>query len=118
MRLQLTKLLAKDKEANTLKVADFPEDWEDVKGVLGYQGLLYVPEIICSKVISCHHNDLLARHFRIDKTQEPIGWKYYWLSLRKDVKSYIKRYDVCLTSKVVRHKSYGDLKSLLILTYQ
>ena len=77
-----------------------------------YQRLLYIPEIIRSEVISCHHNDLLAGNFGIDKTRELVNWKYYWPSLRKDVENYIKGCDICPTSKAVRHKPYGDLQYL------
>ena len=69
-------------------------------------------------MISCHHDDPLAEHFDIDKTRELVGWKYYWPSLRRDVKSYVRRCDVCLTSKAVKHKPYGDLQSLPIPTYR
>ena len=83
-----------------------------------YQGLPYIPEIIRSEVISRHHDDLLAGHFGIDKTRELIGRKYYWPSLRRDVISYVRGCDVCLTSKVVRHKPYGDLQSLPVPTHR
>ena len=69
-------------------------------------------------MISYHYNDPLTGHFDIDKTQELVSQKYYWPSLRKDVEAYIKEYDVCLTSKAVKHKPYGDLQSLSIPTYQ
>ena len=94
------------------------EGWEEVEGVLQYRGLPYVPEIIRSKVISRHHNDPLVGHFGIDKTRELVGQKYYWPSLRKDVKNYVRGCDVCLTSKAVRHKLYGDLQSLFVPTHQ
>ena len=48
MRLQLPKLQDKDKETKALRVADLSEDWKNVKGVLPYQGLAYVPEIFRS----------------------------------------------------------------------
>ena len=70
MRLQLSKLQEKNEEAKRLKGSvGLPEDWEDVKGVLQYQRLPYVSEIIRSKVISRHHNDLLAGHFGIDRQE-------------------------------------------------
>ena len=47
-----------------------------------------------------------------------VGRKYFWPSLRKDVESYVKRCDVCLASKAVRHNPYGDLQSLPIPTHQ
>ena len=83
-----------------------------------YQELLYIPEIIRFKVISCHYNDLLAGHFGIDKTRELVGRKYYWLSLRRDIKTYVQECAVCLTSKTVRHKPFGDLQSLPIPSHQ
>ena len=69
-------------------------------------------------MISCHHNDPLAGHFGIDKTRELVGRKYYWPSLRRDVESYVRGCDVCLASKAVRHKPYGDLQSLPIPTHR
>ena len=68
-------------------------------------------------MISCHHNDPLTGYFGIDKTRELIGWKYYWPGLRRDVESYVRGCDVCLASKAVKHKLYGDLQSLPILTH-
>ena len=118
MRLRLLELQDNDEDAITLRAGGLPEGWEDVEGVLQYQGLLYVPEIIRSEVISRHHDDPLAGHFGIDKTRELVGRKYYWPSLRKDVKSYVQGCDVCLASKTVRHKPYGDLQSLPVPTHR
>ena len=94
------------------------EGWKEVEGVLQYQGLPYVPEIIRSKVISRHHDDPLAGYFGIDKTRELVGRKYHWPSLRKDVENYVRGCDVCLTSKAIRHKPYRDPQSLPILTHR
>ena len=69
-------------------------------------------------MISHHHNNPLAGHFGIDKTRELVGRKYYWPSLRRDVESYVRGCDVCLASKAVRHKPYGDLQSLPIPTHR
>ena len=119
MRLRLSELQENDEEAKLLRgSADLPEGWEDVEGVLQYQGLPYVLEIIRSEVISRHHDDPLAGHFGIDKTRELVGRKYYWPSLRRDVESYVRGCDVCLTSKAVRHKPYGDLQSLPVPTHR
>ena len=86
--------------------------------MLQYRKLLYVPKIIRSKVIYRHHNNSLVGHFGIDKTRELVGRKYYWLSLRKDVENYVRGCNVCLASKAVRHKPYGDLQSLLVPTHR
>ena len=68
-----------------------------------------MPKIVYSKLISKHHNDLLVSHFGVTKTRELICQKYYWPSLRKDVKSYVKGCDICLILKIVKHKLYSDL---------
>ena len=60
----------------------------------------------------------MAGHFEIDKTQELIARKYYWPTLRQDVEAYVKGCDVCLASKAVRHKPYGDLQALPIPTHR
>ena len=117
--LQFSELQENNEEARLFRgFAGFSKDWEDIEGVLQYQELPYIPAIICSKVISRHHDDPLARHFDIDKTRELVGRKYYWPSLRKDVESYVRGCNVCLASKAVRHKSYGDLQSLTTPTHR
>ena len=119
MKLQLSELQKNDKETKLLRgSAGFSEDWKHNKRVLKYWGLSYVLEIICSEVISRHYNDLLAWHFGIDKRKELVGRKYYWPSLKKDVKAYIQECDICLASKAVRHKLYRDLQSLFVPTHQ
>ena len=77
-----------------------------------------MPEIIQTELINRYHNNPLPEHFGIDKTRELIGRKYYWPSLRRDVKAYVKGCDVCLASKAVRHKPYGDLQALPVPTHR
>ena len=77
MRLRLPELQDEDEEAKTLSAAGLPEGWKEVEGVLQYQRLPYISEIICFKVISRHHDDPLAGHFGIDKIRELVGQKYY-----------------------------------------
>ena len=90
MNLRLPKLQDNNKEAKVLRAGGFPKGWKEVEGVLQYRGLPYIPEIISFKVISCHHDDPLAGHFGIDETKELVGRKYYWPSLRKNVKNYVR----------------------------
>ena len=59
----------------------------------------------------------MGGHFGIEKTKELIVQKYYWPTLRHDVKGYIKGCDVYLASKTVRQKPYEDLQSLPVRTY-
>lgn len=53
------------------------EGWEDLEGVFHDQELLYVPELIRTELISWYHNNLLAGHFGIEKTQKLVAQKYY-----------------------------------------
>ena len=94
------------------------EGYEEVDGVLHHQGLPFVPKAIRTKLISRHHDDPLAGHFGIKKTRELLAQKYFWPSLRHDVEAYVKGCDVCLASKAVRHKPYGDLQSLPVPTHR
>ncbi len=109
MRMRLPELQDDDKEAMKLRSEGLPEGWEDIEQVLHYQGLPYVPKVIRSELISRHNDDPLAGHFGIEKTRKLIVRKYYWPTLRRDIYTYVKGCDVCLTSKAVRHKPYGDL---------
>ena len=118
MSLQLPELQDNDEKAKVLRAGGLPEDWEEVEGMLQYREFPYVSEIIRSEMINCHHDDLLAGHFGIDKIRDLISWKYYWLSLRKNVGNYVRGCDICLASKAFRHKPYKDLQSLPILTHQ
>ena len=76
-----------------------------------------MPEIIQTQLISSHHDDPLAGYFGIEKIWELVARKYYWPTLRVDIKAYVKRYDVCVALKAVRHKPYGDLQSLPVPIY-
>ncbi len=70
------------------------------------------------ELISRYYDDPLADHFGIEKIRELIARKYYWPTLRTDVESYVKGCDVCLASKSVRYKVYGDLQSLPVPTHR
>lgn len=85
--------------------------------ILYHPSLLYVPEIIQSKIISCYYNDLLAGHFIIGKTREVIARKYFSIILRSDNKFYIKGCDVYLALKIVCYKPYGDFQLLSMPTH-
>ena len=77
MRLRLQELQESDFQAQKVRAESLQESWEDVKGILHHQGLPFVPEVIQTELISRHHDDPLAGHFGIEKTQELIARKYY-----------------------------------------
>ena len=64
MRLRLHELQTEDKQARKTKT-EHSEGWDNIDRVLHYQGLSYIPEIIRTKLISRHHDNLLASHFSI-----------------------------------------------------
>ena len=119
MWLRLQELQDKDDQAWKVRTEQPGNaDWNDIDGILHYQGHPYVPEILWTELISRHHDDPLASHFGIKKTRELIARKYYWLMLRHDIEDYVRGCDVCLASKAVRHKPYSNLQSLPIPTYR
>ena len=60
-------------------------------------------------MINCYHNNPLTLYFKIDKTQELVAMKYYWLTLYHNIKTYIQGCNLYLAFKTVRHNPYGDL---------
>ncbi len=116
--MRLPKLQDNDKKAMKWSPEGLLESWKDIEKVLYYQDFPYVLKVIHLELISRYHDDPLAGHFGIEKTRELIAKKYYWPTLRRDVEAYIKGCDICLASKVVRHKPYGDLQSLPVPTHR
>ena len=107
MRLWLAELQELDEEARRIRAKGL-NGYKELNRVLYHQGLSFIPEIIWTKLISWHHDNPLAEHFSIDKTKDLVGQKYYWPSLQRDIEAYVKGCDVCLGSKAVRHKPYGQ----------
>ncbi len=94
--MRLPQLQDDDKEAMKVRSKGLPEGWEDIEQVLHYQSLPYIPKVIRSELISRHHDDPLVGHFGIEKTRELIARKYYWPTLQRDLKAYVKGCKVCL----------------------
>ena len=85
-------------------------------GFLRFKGFVYMPaeKAIRSEMIYIHYNTDLAGHFGISKMLKLIRRKYFWLSLKKDIKSYIKSCYKCQRGKPRRHCLYGELAPILI----
>ena len=80
MRMRLAKLQKSDKKAQKIRVESLNE-YKKLDRVLHHQRLLFVLEIIQTKLINQHHNNFLAGHFGINKTKDFVSQKYFWLSL-------------------------------------
>ena len=118
MRLRLQKLQDEDDQARKVRIEQPGNaNWQDVEGVLHHQSLSYVPEIIRTELISRHHNNLLVSHFGIEKIRKLLSRKYYWPMLRHNIENYVRGCDICLASKAVWHKPYGDIQSLPVPTH-
>ena len=113
----LVELRAEDGQVRKIKAEKLGGNWEDSDRILHHKGLLYILKIIRTELISRHNNDPPAGHFGIEKTQELVTRKYYWETLCHDVKVYIRGCNICLVSKAVRHKPYGNLQQLPVPTY-
>lgn len=50
----------------------------------------------------------LAKNFDINKFKELMSQKYHWLNLEKNIKTYIKNYNVYFDLKTVKHKFYNS----------
>ena len=114
MRLKLQEMQETNPEPKEFRSKD---DYQEVDRVLHHHGLPFLLEAIRIELISRHHDNRLAGYFSTKKTCKLLTWKYFWPSLQHNVKAYIKGCDVCLASKVVRHKLYNDLQSLPVPTH-
>ena len=117
MKLMLVELQAENSQARKIRAVKLGRNQKNSNGILNHESLPYIPEIIRTELISRHHDDPLAGHFGIEKTRELIARKYYQETFHHDVEVYIRDCDVCLVSKAVRHKPYGNLQQLPILTH-
>ena len=83
--------------------------------VLYFEGQLYIPKGPARlRVLQSRHNFPAARHFGYNKTLELISRDFWWPQMWKDVKEFILSCDVCLRSKIPRHRPYGLLQPLPI----
>jgi len=84
--------------------------WKD--GLLWYQGKIWISkdEGIRTTLIAKHDEPPPARHGGTATTTELISRRYYWPKIREDIKRFIKNYDTCQSTKVVRHSPYGLLQ--------
>ena len=74
------------------------EAWTwDNQRLLRYKNMLYVLEetFVREELLRRYYDDPLAGHFDVDKTLKLMTRKYYWDSIKADVKSYVNTCNVC-----------------------
>jgi hypothetical protein len=99
---------------NTLR-EQAPEEespWEEVDGLLYYNGRVYVPDALRTEVKKHHHDIPLAGHMGQRRTQELVQRKFFWPQMRKDIDSYVRSCQICARNKDDQHATYGQLMPL------
>ena len=84
------------------------------QGLLLYKGRAVVPaqRALIQELLYLYHDDQLAGHWGISKTQELLERKFYWPGLARDVREYITTCSICQNIAIPRHKPYGKLEPL------
>jgi hypothetical protein len=82
-------------------------DWAVSAGALTYEGRVYVPEGLRSKVTALHHDNPESGHFGALKTAELVSQNFYWPALPTSVRQYVAGCEVCHRIKAARHPRHG-----------
>lgn len=93
------------------------EGWEEIEEMVHREDLLYISEIIYTKLISRHYDNSLIDHLSINKIRKLIVQKSYEPTLRANVEFYLKRCNGYLRSKLIKHNPYDNLQFLSITTH-
>jgi len=86
---------------------EFPESnkFSLSNNFLLFNGKIYVPFNCRSSVLNICHDSPSAGHFGFMKTFFLTNCDFWWSSMQKDIKDYIKFCEICC-SKDYRHKPY------------
>ena len=71
---------------------------------------LVVPEKYKEDVLKGLHSSCTADHLGVTKTREKVRERFYWVAFNKDVRSWIRMYDVCARRKSPRTRSRAKLQ--------
>jgi len=74
---------------------DSHKNWKVVTGALTYEGRIYVPEPLRSKVISLFHDNPESGHFGALRTAELVSRDFYWPAIDATVRKYVAGCEVC-----------------------
>lgn len=77
-----------------LKLQQFPKESDSWKMV--------IPETLRTRVLKECHDDQVSGHFGIKKTVLRVRQRYFWPTLIKDVKNYVRKCDICAKHKVLQ----------------
>lgn len=68
MKIRHLELWDDNKEAKKIKSKEVPEGWKNIKDIIHYQGLPYMPKVLCLELISRYYDNYLIGHFEMEKT--------------------------------------------------
>ena len=97
---EIRKALENDKLAQQVlqNIRDH-ESFKKEKGLLLFQGLVYVPVSLQQKLIEESHFNKTHSHQRIDKMIERLTRTYYFSHMRKKVEEIVQKCNICWRSK-------------------
>ena len=109
---EIRKALKNNKLAQQVlqNIRDY-ESFKKEKGLLLFQGLIYVSVSLQQKLIEESHFNKIHSYQRIDKIIEQLTRTYYFSHMRKKVEEIVQKCNICWRSKADQHKSYSLLKS-------
>ncbi len=66
--------------------------------LLCHKSKIYIlsDEAVKNELIKLHHNDVLTKHYKVNRTINLLFRKYYWVNMMNDVWEYIALYTVYL----------------------
>jgi len=83
------------------------EQWRRVAGALTYEGRIYIPEALQTKVISLFHDNPESGHFGALKNAELVSRDFYWPAMDTTVRKYVAGCELCHRIKAPRHARHG-----------
>jgi hypothetical protein len=91
-------------------------EWSERNGLLCFRDRIYVPNDpdLCHRITSQHHDTRVARHAGQWKTLELVSHNYWWPQMSCYIGQYVKTCNLCLRTKIQRHRSIRELHPLPI----
>jgi len=86
--------------------------WRLIARALNYEGRIYVPEALQSKVISLFHDNPESGHFGALKTAELVSRDIHWPAMDATIQKYVACCELCHRIKAPRHTHHGLNMSL------
>ena len=62
-----------------------------------------------------YHDNSLKEHHETHKMIKAISQSYYFSHMQRKIADYMNKYDLCYKIKLLKHKSYEEMKTVLVL---